>query len=229
MFTAFNALGVIAFSFGDAMLPEIQSTMREPAKKNMYKGVTTAYGIIVMTYWQLAFCGYWAFGNAVQPYIVASLTTPKWTTVMANLFAVIQISGCFQIYCRPTYAYFEERMLSNKTTTTSSLLLGNHLIRLLFTSIYMALITLIAAAMPFFGDFVAICGAIGFTPLDFVFPVLAYMKAGKILRSPTNRYLLMFLNLAIASWFSVVAVLGCVGAVKFIVDDVKTYKFFHDM
>nr|GEU90057.1 GABA transporter 1-like [Tanacetum cinerariifolium] len=37
MFKAFNGLGVIAFSFGDAMLPEIQSTIREPVKKTMYK------------------------------------------------------------------------------------------------------------------------------------------------------------------------------------------------
>lgn len=80
--------------------------MREPAKKNMYKGVSTAYGIIVMTYWQLAFCGYWAFGNAVEPYIVASLTTPEWTTVMANLFAVIQISGCFQVYSFHVTTFF---------------------------------------------------------------------------------------------------------------------------
>ncbi|KAF7804679.1 GABA transporter 1-like isoform X1 [Senna tora] len=57
--------------------------------------------------------------------------------------------------------------------------------------------------MPFFGDFVSICGAIGFTPLDFVFPALAYLKAG--------------------------TVLGCIGAIRFIVEDVKTYKFFHDM
>ena len=71
--------------------------MREPAKKNMYKGVSAAYVVIVLSYWQLAFSGYWAFGSEVQPYIVASLTDPKWTTVMANLFAVIQISGCFQV------------------------------------------------------------------------------------------------------------------------------------
>lgn len=71
--------------------------MREPAKKNMYKGVSAAYGIIVLTYWQLAFSGYWAFGSGVKPYIVANLTTPEWTTVMANIFAVIQISGCFQV------------------------------------------------------------------------------------------------------------------------------------
>lgn len=63
----------------------------------MYKGISGAYCVIMSTYWQLAFLGYWAFGSQVQPYIVASLTTPKWTTIMANLFAVIQISGCFQV------------------------------------------------------------------------------------------------------------------------------------
>ncbi|CAB4291595.1 unnamed protein product [Prunus armeniaca] len=226
-FRAFNALGAIAFSFGDAMLPEIQNTVREPAKKNMYKGVSAAYAVIVLSYWQLAFTGYWAFGSQVQPYILSSLTVPQWTIVMANLFAVIQISGCFQIYCRPTYAYFDERLLSHKTTNhfTSR----NNLIRLVFTSIYMVLITLVAAAMPFFGDFVSICGAIGFTPLDFVFPALAYLKAR---RQPQNTkiYLsLLLLNFAMVAWFSSVAVLGCIGAVKFIVEDVKTYKFFHDM
>lgn len=96
IFKAFNALGTIAFSFGDAMLPEIQNTVEKPAKKNMYKGVSAAYGIITVTYWQLAFSGYWAFGSQVQPYILSSLTSPQWIIVMANIFAVIQISGCFQ-------------------------------------------------------------------------------------------------------------------------------------
>lgn len=71
--------------------------MREPAKHNMYKGVSAAYTVIVVTYWQLAFFGYWAFGSQVQPYLVTSLRDPKWTIIMANIFAVIQISGCFQV------------------------------------------------------------------------------------------------------------------------------------
>ncbi|KAL3717393.1 hypothetical protein ACJRO7_008904 [Eucalyptus globulus] len=96
VFKAFNALGAIAFSFGDAMLPEIQHTVREPARTNVYKGVSAAYTIILLSYWQLAFCGYWAFGSDVQPYILASLTNPDWTIIMANIFAVIQIAGCFQ-------------------------------------------------------------------------------------------------------------------------------------
>ncbi|KAL3531267.1 hypothetical protein ACH5RR_010589 [Cinchona calisaya] len=225
VFKAFNALGAIAFSFGDAMLPEIQSTVREPAKKNMYKGVSAAYGLIVLTYWQLAFSGYWAFGSGVEPYIVANLTTPGWTTVMANIFAVVQISGCFQIYCRPTYAYFEERFLCTKPE--KKIALQNYLVRFAFSLVYMSIITLVASAVPFFGDFVAICGAIGFTPLDFVFPILAHLKAGR--KPRTCHLLVLLLNIAIATWFSIVAVLGCIGAVRFIVEDIKTYRFFHDM
>lgn len=111
----------------------------------------------------------------------------------------------------------------------SNVPLGKRLTRLFFSSIYVVLITLVAAGMPFFGDFVAICGAIGFTPLDFVFPALAYLKSGKTPKNTKIRRSMLVLNLAIVVWFSVVAVLGCIGAVKFIVEDVKTYKFFHDM
>ncbi|XP_058760616.1 GABA transporter 1-like isoform X2 [Vicia villosa] len=226
-FKAFNALGTIAFSFGDAILPEIQNTVKEPAKKNMYKSISAAYTVIVLSYWQLAFCGYWAFGSQVQPYILASLSIPEWTVVMANLFAAIQICGCFQIYCRPTYAYFEGSIKSNKSP--GHFPLRSQLIRLFYTSIYMSLVTLIAAAVPFFGDFVSICGAIGFTPLDFVFPALAYLKAGSIAKNSKIGILMKLLNILIATWFSIVAVLGCIGAIRSIVEDIKNYRFFHDM
>ncbi|XP_047977809.1 GABA transporter 1-like isoform X2 [Salvia hispanica] len=219
VFRRFNALGAIAFSFGDAMLPEIQSTVREPVKANMYKGVSSAYSVIAVTYWQIAFLGYWAFGAGVEPYIVASLTTPQWTLVVANLFAFVQILGCYQIYCRPTYAYFEG--MENR--------LRGCVYRLVYTFAYVALITLVSLAMPFFGDFVSICGAVGFTPLDFVFPVVAYMKAGKMPRSRNLRLPLLLFNAGIAVWFSIVAVLGCVGAVRYIIQDTRTYNFFHDM
>ncbi|KAJ6681257.1 hypothetical protein OIU74_019687 [Salix koriyanagi] len=186
-FKAFNALGVIAFSFGDAMLPEIQSTVKEPAKKNMYKGVSAAYTVIILTYWQLAFCGYWAFGSEVQPYILASLTFPEWTIVMANIFAVIQISGCYQIYCRPTYAYFEKKHAAEQY------------------------------CQPFPSQK---------SPYS---TTIAYLKSGRMPKNMELRISVQILNLAIATWFSVVAVLGCIGAVRFIVEDIKTYKFFHDM
>ena len=88
---------------------------------------------------------------------------------------------------------------------------------------------LIAAEVPFFGDFVSLCGAIGFTPLDFDFPSVAYLKAGRMPKDTKCRLSMQLLNFAIATRFSVVAVLGCIGAVKFIIEDIKTYKFFHNM
>ena len=44
--------------------------------------------------------------------------------------------------------------------------------RLVVTTAYCVVVTLIGAAFPFFGDFLALAGAIGFTPLDFVLPAL---------------------------------------------------------
>ncbi|KAM1458677.1 hypothetical protein ACFX2I_035692 [Malus domestica] len=121
------------------------NTAREPAKKNVYKDVSAAYAVIVLSYWQL-------------------------------------------IYCRPTYAYFEEGLMSQKTTCTQPCL------------------------------------------SDFVFPALAYLKARSRQTKNTKMYLSsLLLNFAMVAWFSVVAVLGCTGAVKFIVEDVKTYQFFHDL
>lgn len=43
--------------------------------------------------------------------------------------------------------------------------LRNCATRLLITTIYICIVTLIACMLPFFGDFVALVGAIGFTPL----------------------------------------------------------------
>ncbi|RCV43016.1 hypothetical protein SETIT_9G262100v2 [Setaria italica] len=223
IFRAFNALGTIAFSFGDAMLPEIQSTVREPVRANMYRGVSAAYTIIVVSYWTLAFSGYWAFGSQVQSYILSSLTAPRWAIVMANLFAVIQIAGCFQIYCRPTFAHFEEQVRAKNRSCRSCLW------RLMYTSAYMAAITLVSAAMPFFGDFVSICGAVGFTPLDFVLPTLALMKTSKLPDNLGLRYAAKALSSAVAILFSIIGALACIGAVRSIAIDVKTYKFFHDM
>jgi amino acid permease len=102
--------------------------------------------------------------------------------------------------------------------------------RLIYTSAYMAVITLVSSAMPFFGDFVSICGAVGFTPLDFVLPALAFVKTAR--STPQNLGLqcaAKVLCSLVAVLFSVIGALACVGAIRSIVLDVKTYTFFHDI
>ncbi len=125
-----------------------------------------------------------------------------------------------QIYCRPTYQYFEFQLMNPKQHRWS---LYNSLARLLVTSIYTALVTLIAAAMPFFGDFVALCGAIGFTPLDFIFPILAFLRV----KRPKSRIFWAF-NIGIVVLYTLVAILGAIGSIRYIVKDTVRYHFFQN-
>ncbi|GAY55812.1 hypothetical protein CUMW_166970, partial [Citrus unshiu] len=125
-FTAFNAIGAIASSFGDVMLPETPHL----------------------------------FQNG--------------QIVIANLLVVIQISGCYQIYCGPTHAYLEETMLFNQSAR--HIPLRDRFIRLTFTSIYIVLVTLVAAAMPFFSEI--LCPS--------VVPSIAYLKAGRTPRDTNS-------------------------------------------
>jgi amino acid permease len=96
--------------------------------------------------------------------------------------------------------------------------------RLIITTIYIVLITLTACALPFFGDFVALCGAIGFTPLDFILPSLAYLVA----RRPKWVFTWV-LNISIIFIYSCVAIMGSIGAVRFISIDVGSYKLFSNV
>lgn len=72
-------------------------------------------------------------------------------------------------------------------------------------------------------QFVALVGALGFTPLDFILPVLLFMAAKK-----TSLWW-KALNIFLAVAYSVVGVLGAVGAFYFIVDHARTYKLFADL
>uniref|UniRef100_A0A383VUM2 Amino acid transporter transmembrane domain-containing protein n=2 Tax=Tetradesmus obliquus TaxID=3088 RepID=A0A383VUM2_TETOB len=220
LMSAFAALGTIAFSFGDTVLPEVQATVKAPSQRNMYKGVSLAYGVITITYLAVAVTGYWAFGYAVNPFVVYSLPGPQWAVTLALLLAVVQIMGCYQIYTRPTYECIELLLARHQEGPLSP---WNASMRLLITSVYMLVVTTICCMIPFFIDFVALVGALGFTPLDFILPVLLFMAARK---TPLWWRLI---NCFLAAAYTVVGVLGCVGAFYFIIDHARTYKLFADL
>ncbi len=92
----------------------------------------------------------------------------------------------------------------------------NVLPRLIIRSIYVSFATLIAAALPFFGDINAIIGAFGFTPLDFVLPFVLYNVTFK----PSKRTIKFWLNNVI------VGLMGCISAVRQIALDASSYKLF---
>lgn len=47
----------IAFAFGDTILPEVQATVGGNAKKEMYKGVSCGYSILLSSYMIVAIAG----------------------------------------------------------------------------------------------------------------------------------------------------------------------------
>lgn len=221
VFGVFSALGTIAFAFGDTLLPEIQATLGEPVKRNMYRAVNMCYFIIASSYILTAVTGYWAYGNAVAPYLVASFAGPTWAVRLANFFALFQFLGCYQIYCRPTYEVVEVWAMDTSQSATS---LRNCMGRLVVTTGYVVILTFIGCLFPFFGDFLALTGAIGFTPLDFMLPLVLWLwvnnKCSTLRRS---------IHYVLISIYTGVMVLGSIGALRFIVTNVVNYSVFANL
>lgn len=79
------------------MLPEVSATVKAPVKPNMYKAVSVCYVILSSGYLMVSIAGYWAFGNAVTPYLPASFVGPTWAVRLSEFFALLQIVGCYQV------------------------------------------------------------------------------------------------------------------------------------
>jgi quinol-cytochrome oxidoreductase complex cytochrome b subunit len=79
--------------------------------------------------------------------------------------------------------------------------------------------------IPFFGDLNALLGSFGFTPLDFVLPMLFYNMVFK----PSRRSFIFVINVLIIVVFTIVGAIGCIAAVRQIVLDAKTYKLFANL
>lgn len=76
------------------------------------------------------------------------------------------------------------------------------------------------AAIPFFGDFVALVGALGFVPLDFILPCLFYNH------TQNPKWPQRILNYVIATILAGVATVGFIGACRWIHVHLQTYHFF---
>lgn len=67
-----------------------QATVRQPAKRNMYKALGLQFTVGTVPIVLLSFVGYWAYGNMATPYILNSLSGPKSAVTVANAAAFLQ-------------------------------------------------------------------------------------------------------------------------------------------
>ncbi|XP_059628408.1 GABA transporter 1-like [Cornus florida] len=228
LFGAFNAISIIATTYGNGIVPEIQATIAPPVTGKMFKGLLVCYAVVISTFFSVAISGYWAFGNEAQASVLQNFMVdrnplvPKWFLLVTNIFTLLQVTAIVLTYLQPTNIVFEQKFADPKMDQFS---MRNVIPRLITRSLSVIVATTIAAMLPFFGDIMALFGAFGIIPLDFVVPMVFYNVTFK----PSRKSLIFWGNTLIAVVSTVLSLVGAVASVRQIVLDAKTYRLFANM
>lgn len=225
LFGVFNGISIIATTYGSGIIPEIQATLAPPVKGKMFKGLSVCYSVIVTTYFSVGISGYWAFGNQSKGTVLTNFMgetkplLPTWFLLMTNIFCLLQLSAVAVVYMQPTNERFEKKLADPKMDQFSA---RNVVPRLIARSLSVVVATTVATMLPFFGDIMALFGAFGCIPIDFILPMVLYNVAFK----PSKRSLIFWVNTTIIAVFSVLVVIGGVASVRQIAIDAKAYRLF---
>ncbi|KAK7277256.1 hypothetical protein RIF29_18407 [Crotalaria pallida] len=228
LFGVFNGISIISTAYACGIIPEIQATIAPPVKGKMFKGLCICYFVIVSTFFSVSISGYWAFGNQAQATILSNFIDvmkpllPTWFLLMTNLFILLQAMAVTLVYLQPTNELLENAFADPKKGEFS---VRNVVPRLLSRSLAVIIATVLSAMLPFFGDILAIFGAFGCIPLDFILPMVFYNMTFK----PSKTSLIFWGNTLIASASSVLVGIGAIASVRQIVLDAKTYRLFADV
>ena len=68
----------------------VQATLKPPTTRNIRKALGLQFTVGTFPILLLTFVGYWAYGNAVSPYMLNSASGPKAAVIVANIAAFLQ-------------------------------------------------------------------------------------------------------------------------------------------
>ncbi|KGN52211.1 GABA transporter 1 [Cucumis sativus] len=223
LFNAFNGISVIATAYACGMLPEIQATLVAPLKGKMFKGLCLCYTVIATTFLSVGISAYWTFGNEAMGTVLTNFMSqnslPSWLIIITNAFCLTQVSAVAGTYLQPTNEAFEKTFADPNKDQFS---MRNIVPRLISRSLSVVIATIVGAMLPFFGDLMALIGALGFIPLDFIMPMVFYNATFK----PSKRSFIYWINTLIVAISSVLAIIGGVASIRQIVLDAKEYRLF---
>lgn len=221
IFTTIGAAGNLVFAFNTGMIPEIQATVKEPAVKNMMKALYFQFTVGVMPMLAVTFMGYWAYGSGSSAYLLNNVHGPVWVKACANMCAFLQAIISLHIFASPTYEYLDTRY----GIKGSAFIPRNLGFRTVVRGGYLVLTTLLAALLPFLGDFMSLTGATSVFPLTFILANHMYMVA-KATKLSSLLKTWHWLNVV---FFGCLSVAAFVAALRLIVVDSSTYHVFADM
>nr|AHF58598.1 proline transporter 1 [Chrysanthemum lavandulifolium] len=225
IFGFFNAISIICTTYGNGIIPEIQATIAEPVKGKMFKGLLVCYTVVISCYFSVGISGYWAFGNQVESSVLQNFMVgsnpllPKWFLLMTNGFTVLQVAATSLVYLQPSNVVLERKFANPEKGQLS---LRNFVPRLITRSLSVIIATTFAAMLPFFGDIMALFGAFGCIPLDFILPMVFYNLTFK----PSKKGLIFWMNTVIGVASTGLSLIGAVASVRQIILDARTYRLF---
>ncbi|RVW69624.1 GABA transporter 1 [Vitis vinifera] len=117
LFGALNAISIIATTYGNGVIPEIQvsivctcrraeltdkygsssswqATIAPPVKGKMFKGLCVCYAVVLTTFFSVAISG--------------------WVLLMTNVFTLLQVSAVSLVYLQPTNEVLEQKFADPK-------------------------------------------------------------------------------------------------------------------
>ncbi|KAL6643054.1 hypothetical protein ACP70R_021235 [Stipagrostis hirtigluma subsp. patula] len=222
---AFGAIGAVAtllIVYNTGMLPEIQATLRPPVVKNMEKALWFQFTVGSSLIYAVTFTGYWAYGNSTSSYLLNSVKGPSLIKAVANLSAFLQTVISLHIFASPMYEFLDTKYGSRHGGPFA---VHNIVFRVAVRGGYLAVNTLVAAMLPFIGDFMSLMGALSVLPLTFVLANHMYLTVKRHKLSALQKCW-HWLNVV---GFSVLSVVAAVAALRFIVLDSSNYHFFADL
>ncbi|XP_051216506.1 probable proline transporter 2 isoform X1 [Lolium perenne] len=221
-FATVCAVANIVFVYNTGMLPEIQATIRPPVVKNMDKALWFQFTIGSLPMYAVTFMGYWAYGSSTSGYLMNSVNGPAWIKVAANFSAFFQTVIALHIFASPMYECLDTTFGSGKGGPFA---IHNVASRVAMRGSYLTVTTVVAAMLPFLGDFMSLAGALITFPLTFVLANHMYLmvKGPKLSAFQKGWHWLNIVS------FSLLSAMASVGALRLIMRDSTTYHLFADM
>lgn len=204
------------------MLPEIQATVRAPVVKNMEKALWFQFTAGCVPLYAIIVIGYWAYGNQTTTYLLNNVHGPVWIKAVANLSAFLQTVIALHIFASPMYEYLDTRFGSK---VGGPFAMHNVIFRVGVRGGYLAVNTLMAAMLPFLGDFMSLTGALSTFPLTFVLANHMYLVSNRQRLSSLQKSW-HWLNIV---FFTILSITAAIAALRLIARDSKEYHIFADV
>ncbi|CAL2234298.1 unnamed protein product [Prunus armeniaca] len=233
----FAAAGDVAFACSYALvLFDIQDTLKSlpPENKVMKKAVSIGGLIMIIFFIMCSTSGYAAFGDKTPENLLAGFGDDMafWLVDLANVFIVVHIVGAYQVLCQPVFRIVEllagrrwpkSKFINRENPVRFGKIRFNiNMFRLSWRTAYGVVVTIVAIALPFFSDMLALLGAIGYWPLIVYIPLemhIAQKKIGKLTIRWFGLHLLSFLCLLLS-------LAAASGAIHGLYKGLNAYKLF---